>query len=417
LRKKIVAQFFLHLGKLQALYPMNGFRLGSIGGFEIRVDLSWLLIFFLILWTLTANVFPANAPGLSRGVYIGMGIVGTVFFFVSLILHELSHSVVARAKGIPVEGITLFVFGGVSRTRMDAEAPGDEFQIAVVGPLTSLALAALFGLIWYMGQNSGLSPALNGVTAYLAWINVLLAVFNLLPGFPLDGGRLFRSAVWKFTGSLKKATRVASIGGRILGYGLIFLGFWQLFSPVPNFIGGLWFILIGWFLNTAAEASYQDLMVRTMLEGAQVQQVMTLDPETVSSDLSLQMLMDEYFFNRNYQSFPVMEGDRPIGLVTLSQVKQVSRDEWSSRTVQDIMTPIGQGIKVDPQEDMATVLDRMRETESQRLLVVRDSELVGILSVTDLANWLQRKRELGENIPPRSRYINRQRQEFQSSEA
>lgn len=394
---------------------MNGFRLGSIGGFEIRIDLSWLLIFFLILWTLSANIFPANAPGYSGWVYFLMGITGTVFFFVSLILHELSHSVVARSKGIPVEGITLFIFGGVSRTRMDAETPGDEFQIAVVGPLMSLALAALFSLIWYVGQNVGFSPAINGVTAYLAWINTLLAAFNLLPGFPLDGGRLFRSIVWKFTGNLRKATRVASIGGRVLGYGLIFLGFWQLFSPAPNFIGGLWFILIGWFLNTAAEASYQDLLVRTMLEGSHVRDVMTLDPETVPSDLNLQALMDQYFFNRNYQSFPVMEGDRPIGLVTLKQVKNISRDEWGRYTVRDIMMPIDRGITVRPEEDMSTVLEQMRETDSRRLLVVRNSHLEGILSVTDLANWLQRKREFGEDVPRGSTVVDRRARELQSS--
>jgi Zn-dependent protease len=389
---------------------MKGFRIGSIGGFEIRIDLSWLLIFFLILWTLTANIFPANNPELSGGVYLLMGIVGTILFFVSLLLHELSHSVVARSKGIPVEGITLFIFGGVSRTRMDAETPGDEFQIAVVGPLMSLALAALFGLIWYLGETAGWSGAITGVTAYLSWINTALAVFNLLPGFPLDGGRLFRSVIWKITGNIKKATRIASIGGRVLGFFLIFWGFWQLFSPLPNFIGGLWLILIGWFLNTAAEASYQDLVVRSMLQGTQVREVMTLDPETIPADLTLQMLMEQYFFNRNYQSFPVIESGRPIGMVTLNQVKQVPRDQWESQAVKDIMTPTGQGITVQPDEDMSNVLEKMQATQSRRLLVVDDGNLKGILSVTDLANWLQRKREFGEDMPQRKKFINQQTQ-------
>ncbi|MGJ3253631.1 MAG: site-2 protease family protein, partial [Elainellaceae cyanobacterium] len=278
---------------------MRGFKLGSILGFEIRIDLSWLLIFSLILWTLTANLFPANYPGLSESTYIIMGVTGTILFFVSLVIHELSHSVVARAKGIPVEGITLFAFGGVSRTRMDAESPGDEFQIAGIGPLTSLILAGVSALVWYLGRNAGLGVAILGVAAYLAWINTLLAVFNLLPGFPLDGGRLFRSIVWRFTNNLKTATRVASIGGRVLGYGLIFFGFWQLFSPGPNLIGGLWLVLIGWFLNNAAEVSYQDLVVRMALEGLRVRDVMTLEPETIPSSLNLQELVDQYFFNRN----------------------------------------------------------------------------------------------------------------------
>ena len=214
-------------------------RLGSILGFEIRVDLSWLLIFFLILWTLTVNLFPFNYPGLPGNTYIIMGIAGTLLFFTSLILHELSHSLVAKAKGIPVEGITLFAFGGVSRTRMEAETPGDEFQIAGVGPLTSLLLAGIFALISYFGQQAGWNIVITGVASYLSGINILLAVFNLLPGFPLDGGRLFRSIVWKITNNLQTATRVASTGGRLLGFGLIAWGFWQLFSPVPNLFGGL----------------------------------------------------------------------------------------------------------------------------------------------------------------------------------
>lgn len=378
---------------------MRGFKLGSIFGFEIRVDLSWLLIFFLILWTLTTNLFPFNYPGLPGNTYIIMGVSGTIMFFVSLLLHEISHSVVARLKGIPVEGITLFAFGGVSHTRMDAETPGDEFQIAGIGPLTSLILSGIFGLIWYVGRASGLSIIIVGVAAYLAWINALLAVFNLLPGFPLDGGRLFRSIVWKFTNNLQAATRVASIGGRLLGYGLIFWGFWQLFSPVPNFIGGLWLVLIGWFLNNAAESSYQDLLIRTTLEGTQARDVMTLNPETVPSNLTFQELMDNYFFNRNYQSFPVTEDGQPIGMVTLSQVKQVPREEWSQRTVKELMIPAQEGITVSPEQDMAEVLEQMQETRSRRLLVTTDGRLEGILSVTDLANWLQRRRAFGENVP------------------
>lgn len=378
---------------------MQGFRLGSLFGFEIRIDLSWLLIFFLILWTLTVNLFPANYPGLSGSTYIFMGITGTILFFVSLVLHELSHSLVARTKGIPVEGITLFAFGGVSRTRMDAETPGDEFQIAGIGPLTSLGLAGLFGLISYIGEGAGWSVVVTGVAAYLAWINIILAAFNLLPGFPLDGGRLFRATLWKFTNNLKKATRIASIGGRLLGFGLITWGFLQLFSPVPDFIGGLWLIVIGWFLNNAAESSYQDLLIRSMLEGLRVREVATFNPETVPASLTLQELMDGYFFNRSYQSFPVMEDDRPIGLVTLNQVKQIPQDEWNRRTVRDIMLPVGMGITVNLGDNMMQVLEKMREARSQRLLVTNNGNLQGIISATDLANTLQRQREFGEDIP------------------
>lgn len=379
---------------------MKGFKLGTILGFDIRIDLSWLLIFFLVLWTLSTNLFPFNYPGLTGATYLTMGIVGTLLFFTSILVHELSHSVVAKAKGIPVQGITLFAFGGVSQTRMDAENPGDEFQIAGIGPLTSLVIAGIAGLVWYVGRRAGLSVPVVGVAAYLAWVNTLLAVFNLLPGFPLDGGRLFRSIVWKVTNNLKRATRIASIGGRILGYGLIALGFLQLFSPTPNFIGGLWFILIGWFLNNAAESSYQDLVVRMTLEGSRARDLMTLEPETVPAGLNLQELVDNYLMNRNYQSFPVVSDEHPIGLVTLTQVKQTPRNEWQQRTVSDIMMPIDAGITVRPDEDMSSVLEHMQNARSRRLLVTTNGHLEGILSVSDIANWLQRKRTFGDDISP-----------------
>lgn len=393
---------------------MQGFKLGSILGFEIRVDLSWLLIFFLILWTLTVNLFPFNYPGLDNTSYIVMGVSGTILFFTSLLLHEISHSLVAKTKDIPVEGITLFAFGGVSRTRMDAETPGDEFQIAVIGPLTSLALSGLFALISYFGKSAGWNVIITGVASYLAWINLVLAIFNLLPGFPLDGGRLFRSTIWKFTNNLQTATRVASIGGRLLGFGLIAFGFWQLFSPIPNFIGGLWLILIGWFLNNAAAASYQELVLRTMLEGSRVSEVMTMKPETVSGDLSLQELMDNYFYNRSYESFPVMEDDRPIGMITFNQLKEVRREDWSQRTVKEMMIPLSE-ITVNPQQDMAKVLTQMREARSRRLLVTDNGNLAGIISSTDISNWLQRQQEFGNSLPQRKTATEQQVMEMQSS--
>lgn len=382
---------------------MRGFKLGNIFGFEIRIDLSWLLIFFLVLWTLSANLFPFNYPGLSGTTYFLMGAIGTLLFFTSILIHELSHSVVARTKGIPVQGITLFAFGGVSQTRMDAESPGDEFQVAGIGPLTSLVLSGIAALIWYLGKSAGLGTPIVGVAGYLAWVNLLLAVFNLLPGFPLDGGRLFRSIVWRITGNLRRATRIASIGGRILGFGLIALGFLQLFSPTPNFIGGLWFVLIGWFLNNAAETSYQDLVVRMMLEGTRVSEIMTYNPETVPAHLSLRDLLDNYLFNRNYQSFPVESEGHPIGLVTLEQVKQTPREDWQHRTVNDIMIPVEAGIAVQPDRDMSSVLEQMQDHRTRRLLVTTNGHLEGILSASDIANWLQRQRTFGDvarrNLP------------------
>lgn len=373
---------------------MQGFRLGSFFGFEIRIDLSWLVIFFLVLWTLGAGLFPANYPGLDNATYFGMGIVATLLFFASLLAHELSHSFVARSKGIPVEGITLFIFGGVSRTRMDAENPGDEFQIAVIGPVTSLVLSAIFALLWYIGRNAGWSVVVNGVTSYLASINLILAIFNMLPGFPLDGGRVFRSLVWKYTGNLKKATQIASTGGKLLGYLLIALGILQTFGGAV--LGGLWFVLIGWFLYTAAEASYEEILLRTSLKGVRVREVMTPYPETVNAELTLQELVDKYFLSRRYHSFPVMEDSKPIGMITLNKVKDIPREEWIYRTVQETMIPTEEGISARPEEQMSQVLEKMQTSGVRRVLVIQDDLLTGIITTNDIANWLQRRREFGQ---------------------
>lgn len=376
---------------------MRGFRLGSILGFEIRIDFSWFIIFFLILWSLSSGLFPASFPGLETGVYLVMGVVGTILFFATLLAHELSHSLVARAKGIPVEGITLFIFGGVSQTRLDAESPGDEFQIAGVGPLVSIVIAVLCGLISSLGNQLGWTVAITGVFAYLAYANLAIAIFNLLPGFPLDGGRLFRSIIWKLTGNLTKATRIASIGGRMLGYLIVFWGFWQMLRGY--LWGGLWLLLIGWFLNNAAEASYQEQLVRMGLEGARAWQAMKRSPETVSPHLTLRELVDEYFFLRRYHSFPVVENETLVGIITLNQVKEVPQEQWHERTVQDTMIPLAEGVVVCPQEKLSDVLQKMEDSGLRRVLVVQEGKLKGIITASDITRWLRRGRDLEDWRP------------------
>ena len=371
---------------------MGDFRLGSVLGFEIRIDFSWFIIFFLILWTFTFAVFPANFPGLSTGAYIAMGVIGTLLFFASLLAHEISHSLVARAKDIPVEGITLFIFGGMSRTRMEAETPGDEFQIAGVGPLSSVVIAAIFWGIAWLALRAGWSVAIIGVAQYLALLNFLLAVFNLLPGFPLDGGRIFRAAVWKSTGDYTKATRWATTGGKWLAYALIAFG---LLSVFQGNLGGLWLVLIGWFLRNAAIASYQQHLLHQVLEHVRASDAMTPDPETVPPDLTLQELVDDHFLKRRFHAFPVASNGRPLGLITLGQVKEVPREEWSRRTVAETMTSVeGDGVTVRPDEPMTDVLQKMEKSGSRRVLVTRDGHLEGIITTGDVAGWLQRAREL-----------------------
>jgi len=370
---------------------MGDFRLGSVFGFEIRIDFSWFIIFVLILWTFTAAVFPANFPGLGTGAYIVMGVAGTLLFFASLLAHELSHSLVARRKGIPVEGITLFIFGGMAHTRMEAETPGDEFQIAAAGPAMSVAIAALLWLVWWAGTAAGISPVVTGVAGYIALLNVLLAVFNLLPGFPLDGGRLFRAGVWKYTGDLSRATRIATTGGKWIGLAIVFLGLFQVFAR--DVLGGLWLVFIGWFLRNAAAATYQQHLLAEVLAGVRARDAMSRNPDTVSPDLTLRDLVDEHFLRQRFQSYPVAEDGRPIGIITLGQVKKVARDEWPVRTVRDVMAR-GPELFVQPSESMAQVVQRLHASEVRRVLVVRDGQLEGIITASDVAAWLERAREL-----------------------
>lgn len=370
----------------------GGFRLGSVLGFEIRIDYSWFVIFFLVLWSFSAGVFPAEYPGLDQGTYLAMGTVGTLLFFVSLLAHELSHSVVARSKGIPVEGITLFIFGGVAWTRLESETPGDELVIAGVGPLASLVIAALFGGLAWLGGVLGLAAPVVGVAAHLGILNLALAVFNLLPGFPLDGGRLFRAIAWKLSGDVTKATRWATNGGKILGYGLMGIGVLQVFAGAG--LGGLWILFIGWFLRGAAGASYAQHVLQNVLAGVTASDVMTADPETVTADLSLDRLVEEHFLRLRFQSFPVLEAGRLVGLVTLAQVKKVPREAWADRTVADVMTPTSEEAAVAPEAPVTEVLDAMREMDTGRVLVARDGRLAGIISAADITRWIQWSREV-----------------------
>ena len=367
---------------------MRGIRLGSVFGFEIRLDYSWFIIFFLILWTLTFGVFPAAAPDLAGSTYILMGGVATVLFFASLLAHEISHSRVARAKGIPVEGITLFIFGGMAHTRMEAEQPGDEFAIAGVGPLASFIIAALFLALHQLGLRLGWGPAVNEVNRYLGFINLVLAVFNLLPGFPLDGGRLFRAVAWKATGDLRKATRWATNGGKILGYLLMGLGLLQFFAGAA--IGGLWLVFIGWFVRNAADMSFRQHVLRESLDGIAARDVMSPDPQAAPAGMSIRRFIEEYIIEGRHRAYPVVEDGRPVGIITLDRVKQVPKEKWDSHTLSDVMRPLDDDLVVSPDAPMTAVLDRFGRSDRGRILVARNGELRGIITRADLARWIER---------------------------
>jgi Zn-dependent protease/predicted transcriptional regulator len=366
---------------------MRGFRLGSIAGFEIRVDQSWFIIFFLILWTLGFGVFPAAYPELERSTHLLMAGAGTLLFFASIVAHEIAHSLVARRKGIPMAGITLFIFGGIAQATRDFDDPMDELQVAAAGPAASFAIAALFWAAGSAGAAGGAGAAVVGVASYLAFINFVLAVFNLLPGFPLDGGRMLRALVWRSTGDVRRATRWATNGGKALGLALIALGILNIFAG--NFIGGLWLVFIGWFIRMAAEASYSQLLVRRALEDVRATHVMTPDPHAVSPDLSLESFLDEHVWRGRHHSYPVVQDGRPVGMITLERVKRFPRESWAEHTVSEAMLPLTEEMWVAPETSAVQVLERLGAGGAGRVLVRRNGDLVGIVSRSDLVRWIE----------------------------
>ena len=369
----------------------TSWRVGRIAGIEVRIDSSWAVIALLISYSMYLRASTLY-PELSAGGAVGLGILSTVLFFGSVLVHELAHAVVSQARGIRVQDITLFLFGGATRARVESHGPGDEFLIALVGPLTSGILAGLFGAIAGLGGEV-LSRPLAGTLGYLAWTNLLLAGFNLIPGFPLDGGRLLRSAIWKATGSLGRATRIASLSGQAVGWLLVAAGVASLLAG--SLAGGIWFAFIGWFLVQAARASYQDLQLRDLLRGVEAEDVMARNLLRIPPGLSLQEAVDDYFMRYDHGAFPVDEQGRTVGLLTLRGVRRVPREQWPTRRVREHLVPLGDQVVVAPDARMDDVLGKLQDGEAGRVLVVQDGEVVGVITPTDLTRWLRRWQALG----------------------
>jgi Zn-dependent protease/predicted transcriptional regulator len=368
----------------------SSWRVGRVAGIEVRVDTSWAVIALLITYSMYRRI-DFLYPELSGAGAVGLAVLSAVLFFGSVLVHELAHALVAQARGIRVQDITLFLFGGATRARVESRGPGDEFLIALVGPLTSGILAGLFGIIAGLGGDV-LSRPLAGTLGYLAWVNLVLAVFNLVPGFPLDGGRLLRSAIWKATGSLSRATRIASVSGQAVGWLLVAGG--VAFLLAGDLAGGIWFAFIGWFLVQAARSSYQELQLRNLLRGVEAEDVMAGSLLRIPPDLTLQQAVDGYFMRYDHSAFPVDEHGRTIGLLTLRGVRRVPSQEWSTRRVREHMVPLDDQVLVAPHARMDDVLGKLEDGEANRVLVVQDGEVVGIITPSDLTRWLRRWRAL-----------------------
>jgi len=365
----------------------------TLFGFTVRVDASWLFIAALLTWSLAAGVFPAAVPGLPAATYWWMGAAGCLGLFASVVLHELAHSLVARRHGIHMHGITLFIFGGVAEMQDEPSGPRAEFLTAVVGPVSSLLLAAgLFGL---SRVAAGTWPAaVTAVLEYLGTLNFILAAFNLIPGFPLDGGRILRAALWGWKGSLRRATRISARIGGWVGIGLAALGILQLFTGNP--IGGMWWVLIGVFLRNAAEQSYQQLLLRRALGGEPVRRFMQRNPVTVPRHISLRDLVEDYVYRSYFKMFPVMDDDRLVGCITTDHVKAVPREAWDRESVGAIAERCSPDNTVSPDLDAMAALGTMSRTGRSRLLVVEGNRLVGVLTLKDLLQFFSRRVELEE---------------------
>jgi Zn-dependent protease/predicted transcriptional regulator len=370
---------------------INLFRLF---GFQIQADLSWLILAFLITWSLATGYFPDQYLQLSLTQYWGMGVLGAIGLFGSLIFHELSHSLVARRFGIPMKGITLFIFGGVAHMEDEPPNPKSEFFMAIVGPLSSLVLAALLYGAMQGGRAVGWPEPVSGIVGYLSFINVLLAMFNMVPAFPLDGGRVFRSALWAWTGDIRYATRLAARFGSGFGIVLIVWGGYNFFTG--NLVGGLWYVLIGFFLYGAAHQAYQQVLVNRALRGESVRRFMSRDPVTVSPDLSVQALVDDYLYRYLYDMFPVLEGTKVVGCASKKHVGNLSRAEWPHKRVADIMEVCSPEKTVQADSDAGKALAQMNKTRSSRLLVLDGDRLVGVIALKDLLKYLAFRLDLEE---------------------
>ncbi|MFR9774795.1 site-2 protease family protein [Micromonospora sp. MS34] len=364
------------------------FRLGRVAGVPVGVNWSVLVIFLLIAWALSASLFPRSYPGHSALAYGAAGLSAAVVFFLGLLAHEVAHAVVAKRNGIGVEGITLWLFGGVSELKGEAKDPGAELRIAGVGPLVSLVIGLFFGAIAVLLAVAGAHGLLLGALSWLAGINVLLAVFNVLPAAPLDGGRLLRAAVWKATGDRTKASVVAARAGWVLGIVLIAFGLWRFL--VGAGIGGLWLALIGWFLIGAAGMEERQARMGSALRGVRVADVMTPQPQTASGEMTVADFVDHYLFAYRHSALPLIEEGRPVGLVTLDRVRGIPAERRASTTLAEVACRSDELVLASPDEQLNELLPRLSECADGRALVVTDQRLVGIVSPSDISRAVQR---------------------------
>lgn len=365
-------------------------KLGKIWGIPIGLHTSWFLIFGLVTWSLASGYFPTEFPDLSIAAYWVLGAVTSVLFFGSVLVHELGHAYLALREGIPVNGITLFIFGGVAQISREPQSPGAEFRIAIAGPLISLILAAAFGVLWLIDQPISMLAA---PSLWLARINLALAVFNMIPGFPLDGGRVLRAIVWAVTNSYLRATRIASFTGQIFAFGFIGIGLLTILRG--SFFNGIWLAFIGWFLQNAAAASYAQANIQQSLKGVTALQAMNRECVRVPGDLSLQELVESHVFGSGRRCFFVTNNGILEGMLTLTDITQTPRSNWQTATTGQTMRRLENLIAVQPDTELLTALQAMDDANINQVPVLDGEGLLGVLSREQVLRYVRLRAELG----------------------
>ena len=373
----------------------GGIPIGKAFGISLRLHYSWFFIFALVTWALAAGYFPSVYPSWSLSIRIAAGLITSVLFFASVLVHELMHSIVAQRQGIPVQSITLFIFGGVSQITSEPKQPKDEFRMAIVGPLSSLVIGGILLGVYYQwhGVDTFAVQFVTAIAYWLGYINLLLGIFNLIPGFPLDGGRVLRSLIWWRSGNLKRATRIASNAGRVVGFIFIFIGIYFIF--MGNWFNGIWLALIGWFLESAAVGSYQQLLLQEMLKGHIASEVMSRDCVVIPPDTTIDQLVHENVLTSGRRCFPVVSGSQIMGMMTLHNIKAVPREQWTTETVKEAMTPFDKLKWVRPDEELSSILQILTEDNINQVPVVQNSEIVGMVTRENLLNFVNIRSGLG----------------------
>jgi Zn-dependent protease/CBS domain-containing protein len=370
----------------------GSFKLGAFAGIDIRLHYTWLLAFFLIAWSLALGYFPMS--GLSAGsvTYWALGSVAALLLFGSVLVHEFAHSLLARSRGLRVDNITLFIFGGVSNITREPATAKDEFLISVVGPVISLVLAGLF---WFIDQLLPPDSAASALTGYVGYANLLLGLFNIVPGFPLDGGRVLRSIVWGATGNMLRATQIASYVGQAVAFGLIGLGVLQALSG--DVFGGIWIGFIGWFLNSGAEASRQHATAESALARVPVTSLMDSSPEHLSPGLNVSEFVLEYALRRGQRAMPVVDAGQLVGIMSLTDARHLSQEAWPTTKISDVMTHMPLET-LSPDASLAAALQLMVEKGLQQLPIVQNGALVGVVTRSDVMAFIHS----GAGLPERS---------------